>query len=93
MTEKRLRTGSDFTWRNLEVGNVITETGNAALRRTGDWRTQRLVTDVEKCNKCGLCWLHCPDAIIGRIPGMRPGSVGSDCGGHSDRLPVRTALS
>ena len=31
MTEKRLKTGSDFTWRDMEVGNVVTEAGNAAL--------------------------------------------------------------
>jgi len=64
MAEKRLKTGFGFTWRDMEVGNVVTETGNAALRRTGDWRTQRPIIDKEKCNKCGLCWLHCPDASI-----------------------------
>ena len=64
MTEKRLKTGSDFTWRDMKVGNIVTEAGNAALRRTGDWRSQRPITDKEKCNKCGLCWLYCPDAAI-----------------------------
>jgi len=64
MTGKRLKTGSDFTWRDMEVGNIVTESGSAALRRTGDWRSQRPITDKEKCNKCGLCWLYCPDAAI-----------------------------
>jgi len=31
---------------------------------TGDWRYQRPVTDPEKCSKCGLCWLHCPNQTI-----------------------------
>ena len=64
MTEKRLKTGPDFTWRDMEVGNIVTEAGSAALRRTGDWRSQRPAVDREKCNKCGLCWLYCPDAAM-----------------------------
>ena len=64
MSVKRLKTGHDLTWRDLEVGNIVTEAGSAAWRRTGDWRSRRPVTDREKCNKCGLCWLHCPDAAI-----------------------------
>ncbi len=64
MTRRRLKTGSDFTWRDMEVGNIVTEAGSAALRRTGDWRSQRPIMDKEKCNKCGLCWLCCPDAAI-----------------------------
>jgi pyruvate ferredoxin oxidoreductase delta subunit len=27
---------------------------------TGSWRTERPVTDLEKCNYCGLCALYCP---------------------------------
>jgi pyruvate ferredoxin oxidoreductase delta subunit len=64
MAEKRLKTGSDFTWKDMEIGNIVTEAGSAALRRTGDWRSQRPIMDKEKCNKCGLCWLYCPDAAI-----------------------------
>jgi pyruvate ferredoxin oxidoreductase delta subunit len=64
VTGKRLKTGSDFTWRDMEVGNIVTEAGSAALRRTGDWRSQRPIMDKERCNKCGLCWLYCPDAAI-----------------------------
>ncbi len=64
MAEKRLKTGPDFTWRDMEVGNIVTEAGSAALRRTGDWRSQMPIIDKEKCNKCGLCWLYCPDAAI-----------------------------
>ena len=64
MAQRRLKTAADLTWRDMEAGNVITEAGNADLRRTGDWRSQRPTTDREKCNKCGLCWLYCPDAAI-----------------------------
>ena len=27
---------------------------------TGTWRVERPVTDVGKCNYCGLCALYCP---------------------------------
>ena len=33
-----------YTWRELEVGNVITEPGNAQEYKTGDWRSQRPVS-------------------------------------------------
>ena len=64
MIGKKLKTAYDFTWRDMEVGNIVTEAGNAGLRRTGDWRSERPVMDKERCNKCGLCWLYCPDAAM-----------------------------
>jgi len=27
-----------------------------------NWRTWKPVIDYDKCIKCGLCWLHCPDS-------------------------------
>ena len=33
---------------------------------TGTWRTQRPVYDPEKCNGCLLCWIFCPEAVIGK---------------------------
>lgn len=56
----------ELTWRNIIVGNIITEAGNFSINRTGDWRTERPVVDREKCNKCGVCWLFCPDAAVKR---------------------------
>ncbi len=35
-----------------------------SMGRTGSWRTQRPVVDVEKCIGCYLCWLYCPDNTI-----------------------------
>ncbi len=64
MAEKKLKVPEDFTWRDMEVGNIITEPGNASLRKTGDWRSMRPVLDKEKCIKCGLCWLYCPDGAV-----------------------------
>jgi pyruvate ferredoxin oxidoreductase delta subunit len=64
MAKKKLKAGTDFSWRDMEVGNIITEAGNAASRKTGDWRSDRPVVDKKKCDKCGLCWLYCPDAAM-----------------------------
>ena len=27
---------------------------------TGSWRSERPITDWEKCNRCGWCALYCP---------------------------------
>jgi len=60
----------ELTWKDLEVGNIITEAGNGSFRKTGDWRTERPILDREKCIRCALCWMYCPDAAI------RPGEDG-----------------
>jgi len=52
------------TWKDVKPGSIMTEAGSASFRRTGDWRTERPVVDRELCNKCGMCWLHCPDVAI-----------------------------
>jgi pyruvate ferredoxin oxidoreductase delta subunit len=53
-----------YKWHELNVGCVIEEVGNASEYKTGDWRSQKPVVNYEKCIKCGLCWLFCPDAAI-----------------------------
>jgi 2-oxoacid:acceptor oxidoreductase delta subunit (pyruvate/2-ketoisovalerate family) len=37
---------------------------DGSMGRTGDWRTFRPVIDQEECNKCGFCWLYCPEGAI-----------------------------
>ncbi|RUM92442.1 MAG: pyruvate ferredoxin oxidoreductase [Thermodesulfatator sp.] len=48
-------------WKTITFGCHILEPGNSANFRTGDWRSQRPVTDKEKCIRCGMCWIFCPD--------------------------------
>jgi pyruvate ferredoxin oxidoreductase gamma subunit len=43
---------------------TIRHRGNAALRATGNWRMERPELDLEKCKRCFLCYLYCPDAAI-----------------------------
>jgi 2-oxoacid:acceptor oxidoreductase delta subunit (pyruvate/2-ketoisovalerate family) len=30
----------------------------------GDWRGVRPVIDMDRCVRCGQCYLHCPDGAI-----------------------------
>ncbi len=58
---------SELTWKDLEIGFIVTEPGNASQYKTGDWRSQRPIFDKDKCNKkCILCYIFCPDGCIER---------------------------
>ncbi|MFX0103743.1 MAG: 4Fe-4S binding protein [Candidatus Hodarchaeota archaeon] len=35
-----------------------------SIGKTGEWRTFRPVIDGEKCNKCGFCYIFCPEGTI-----------------------------
>lgn len=48
----------------LHSAPTILSAGNAAQRKTGDWRVERPVIDYERCTRCGLCFIACPDAVI-----------------------------
>lgn len=37
---------------------------NSPARRTGSWRQFRPVLEPEKCNRCWLCFVWCPEAAI-----------------------------
>lgn len=37
---------------------------NTAIRHTGDWRFFRPEIDLERCTRCGICVLRCPDGAI-----------------------------
>jgi pyruvate ferredoxin oxidoreductase delta subunit len=36
--------------------------------QTGDWRTFKPVRDLEKCTRCLLCYIYCPDSAISWSP-------------------------
>ena len=54
----------ELSWKDLEVGCVVSEPGNASQYRTGDWRSVRPVWDTDKCIRCGVCYIFCPDMAI-----------------------------
>jgi pyruvate ferredoxin oxidoreductase delta subunit len=56
----------EITSKDVEIGSIVTEPGNASEYRTGDWRSRRPVVDKDKCNKCTLCYIFCPEGCIER---------------------------
>jgi len=52
------------SWRELLPGCVVTEPGNAKAYRTGDWKSAYPVWNNQKCIKCGICYLFCPEGCI-----------------------------
>jgi len=52
---------SEWSWKELPVGNVVLEPGNASQYRTGDWKSLMPALNKELCVHCGLCYIFCPD--------------------------------
>ena len=55
---------NELTWKDLEIGSIVTEPGNASQYKTGDWRSQRPTYDFDKCIKCAICAIFCPEGCI-----------------------------
>ena len=53
---------NEWTWKEIPVGNVVLEPGNASQYRTGDWKSLKPVLNKELCIHCGLCAERCPTA-------------------------------
>jgi pyruvate ferredoxin oxidoreductase gamma subunit len=51
-------------WQEILPGCVVTQPGNASEYRTGDWKSQHPESAYEKCIKCGLCYIYCPEGCI-----------------------------
>lgn len=64
-TEGKVTKSEDkLTSRDIDIGAIVSEPGSAGQYRTGDWRSRRPNFDSEKCNKCGLCYVYCPEGCI-----------------------------
>ncbi len=61
---KKIKSESELTWKDLEIGSIVVEPGNASQYETGGWRSERPIFDNSKCNKCGLWYVFCPDGCI-----------------------------
>ncbi len=51
-------------WQELALGTAVTDPGSARYNRTGDWRSSRPIWDFDKCVKCGVCSIFCPEGCI-----------------------------
>ncbi|MCK4602570.1 MAG: 4Fe-4S binding protein [Phycisphaerae bacterium] len=54
----------DTKWHELTLGVVLPYGGNARVNLTGSWRSERPIWDHERCVRCGVCDMFCPDAAI-----------------------------
>jgi len=55
---------NELTWKDLEIGSIVTEPGSASQYQTGDWKSQRPIFNLKRCIKCGLCFVFCPEGCI-----------------------------
>lgn len=53
-----------LSWKDIEIGCIVTEPGSASEYKTGDWRADRPDYDFNRCIKCGLCYMYCPEGCI-----------------------------
>lgn len=51
------------SWKELPCVPVSMPS-KGSIGETGDWRTFRPEIDPKKCNKCGICYVYCPDGVI-----------------------------
>ena len=51
---------------------LLSKPSIGAAGPTGSWRVMKPVIHEDKCVKCGMCWLYCPDNVIEWIPGEMP---------------------
>lgn len=52
------------SWRELLPGCVVVEPGSAKSYRTGGWRSDRPVWNHDRCIKCGICFIFCPEGCV-----------------------------
>ncbi len=52
---------SKIKYEDIPIGLAVSV---RTQRHTGDWRSFMPIVDNEKCTKCGLCVIYCPEACI-----------------------------
>ncbi len=57
------------TWRDVPIGGIVPWPGSTAENKMHSWRTYRPIIDQDKCIRCRLCWVYCPDGAIIEIEG------------------------
>lgn len=62
--DERQVISQDVSWKDITVGGMITDAGNAELFNTGDWRSMKPIWREDKCKQCLLCYPVCPDTAI-----------------------------
>jgi len=53
-----------YGWIELPIGGVVPRPGSTVERPTGTWRDFRPIINQEKCVRCYMCWVVCPEPAI-----------------------------
>ncbi len=78
-------------WKEIPIGGMIVEAGNAKEYKTGSWRSIRPIWDEGKCTHCMICWFSCPDNCIDVVNGKMVGinyDYCKGCGVCAHECPV-----
>ncbi len=59
-----VKSESELTWKDLEIGSIVVEPGSASQYETGGWRSERPTYDFNRCIKCGICGIFCPEGCV-----------------------------
>lgn len=73
-------------------GKLISLPSPGASGYTRTWRLFVPVLKAERCVKCGICWLYCPEEVISWAPKQVPSidySYCKGCGICSNVCPTR----
>ena len=80
------------SWKELPIGGLILDAGNAVEYETGSWRTYRPTWNEDLCIQCLRCWSYCPDVAIqlkeGKVAGIDYAHC-KGCGICSFECPVK----
>ena len=52
------------SYKEIPIGSKNVEAGSSVRNETGSWRDFKPVVDMDKCIKCLMCFISCPDATI-----------------------------
>ena len=48
----------------INDGAVVDKPGSSLNNKTGLWKTKIPTINHKKCQKCGICWMYCPENAI-----------------------------
>lgn len=53
-----------YTVESFPFAGIVFDPGNSKTYKTGDWKSKKPVVMFEKCSKCKLCFIYCPEFCI-----------------------------
>jgi pyruvate ferredoxin oxidoreductase delta subunit len=51
-------------WQDLTLGLYLPYPGSSKDYHTGSWRSMRPIWKKERCVRCGVCDMFCPEAAV-----------------------------